>query len=332
RRGADPRRRGVHPGVPGGTRVPGRPHQSHLRGDERDQPDAGHRNAPQARGQGKPPALRPGGGGGEGAGRGTAPGRLGERCSRGSGAGRRGPEDGGALRDEGGHRAVRDGDRQAPGGDGGHRGRGDGRLRGGLDGRPDSAVSGSAQGGHDPGLRCRCAGPQRGAGASCAVRLQRGTGPRPTPPPHRPALRLPAVRPGRAPRDGGAGGGGGWRLPTGDRLGFPGPEGSGARMAYDESSKVVFRKDDAEMLRAYASARETFRFFWREVAWEKRRIVKALDFANVKAAFADDDGEIEHMWLSQVEFDGQYVSGVLLNTPVSVDARKGDPARVLPSL
>jgi len=103
-------------------------------------------------------------------------------------------------------------------------------------------------------------------------------------------------------------------------------------MAYDESSKVVFRKDDAEMLRAYASARETFRFFWREVAWEKRRIVKALDFANVKAAFADDDGEIEHMWLSQVEFDGQYVSGVLLNTPVSVDARKGDPARVLPSL
>src|SRR5262249_42721918 len=82
----------------------------------------------------------------------------------------------------------------------------------------------------------------------------------------------------------------------------------------------------------YASARETFRFFWREVAWEKRRIVKALDFANVKAAFADDDGEIEHMWLSQVEVDGQYVSGVLLNTPVSVDARKGDPAPVLPSL
>ena len=103
-------------------------------------------------------------------------------------------------------------------------------------------------------------------------------------------------------------------------------------MTGDEQPQVFFHKNDAEMERAYVSARRTFRFFWRELCWEKRRIVKGLDFANVKAAFADDDGEIEHMWLSEVAFDGQYVSGVLLNTPLSVDARKGDPARVLPSL
>jgi uncharacterized protein YegJ (DUF2314 family) len=103
-------------------------------------------------------------------------------------------------------------------------------------------------------------------------------------------------------------------------------------MTYSEPSKVVFagRNEDA-MQRAFASARESFRYFWRELAWERRRIVPGLDFAYVKAAFSDG-GEVEHMWLSDIEFDGQYVSGVLLNTPRHVDARKGDPARVLPSL
>jgi len=103
-------------------------------------------------------------------------------------------------------------------------------------------------------------------------------------------------------------------------------------MENDGPSRVVLAgRGDAEMERAFISARETFRYFWRELAWEKRRIVKGLDFAWVKAAFSDG-GEIEHMWLSEIDFDGQYVSGVLLNTPNHVDARKGDPARVLPTL
>ena len=103
-------------------------------------------------------------------------------------------------------------------------------------------------------------------------------------------------------------------------------------MTDDDRSKVAFHRHDAEMEGAFVSARETFRFFWREVAWEKRRIVKAWDLVSVKAAFGDDNGEIEHMWLSDVEFDGQYVSGALQNTPLHVNARKGDQARVLPSL
>ena len=44
---------------------------------------------------------------------------------------------------------------------------------------------------------------------------------------------------------------------------------------------VVFGKDaDPGMQRAFASARETFRWFWQELAWEKRRIVKGLDFGD----------------------------------------------------
>ena len=57
----------------------------------------------------------------------------------------------------------------------------------------------------------------------------------------------------------------------------------------------------------------TFRYFWREVAWERRRIIPALDLACVKAPFSDgeqgahakDTPEVEHMWLSEVDFDGQ---------------------------
>jgi hypothetical protein len=41
----------------------------------------------------------------------------------------------------------------------------------------------------------------------------------------------------------------------------------------------MFDDSDPEMQRAYESARATFRFFWRELAWERRRIVPALDLA-----------------------------------------------------
>ena len=40
-------------GVPGGARIPGRTDQPHLRGDQRDQPDAGDRDAAQAGGEGQ---------------------------------------------------------------------------------------------------------------------------------------------------------------------------------------------------------------------------------------------------------------------------------------
>jgi len=82
----------------------------------------------------------------------------------------------------------------------------------------------------------------------------------------------------------------------------------------------MFDAQDAEMQKACQDARTTFRFFWRELAWEARRIVPGLDLAIVKLPFTDGprtDGNSanEHMWIEGVSFDGDTISGTLLNAP-----------------
>lgn len=109
-------------------------------------------------------------------------------------------------------------------------------------------------------------------------------------------------------------------------------------MSESQPSPVfMFDNSDPEMQRAYENARATFRYFWREIAWERRRIVPALDLACVKAPFSDgakgtrtkDSPEVEHMWLSEVDFDGQIVSGVLLNAPNWLKTiKRGDSVRI----
>jgi uncharacterized protein YegJ (DUF2314 family) len=109
-------------------------------------------------------------------------------------------------------------------------------------------------------------------------------------------------------------------------------------MSKSKASKVfMFDNDDPEMQRAYQRARANFRFFWREIAWERRRIVPTLDLSCVKAPFSDNsrekrsknDPEVEHMWMNEVDFDGQLVSGVLLNSPNWLKSVKaGDSARL----
>src|SRR5262249_47338301 len=98
----------------------------------------------------------------------------------------------------------------------------------------------------------------------------------------------------------------------------------GLAMSESQPSRGVLAKSsDPEMERASENARETFRYFWREMSWERRRIVPALDLACVKAPFSDGNQgsrtpgapEVEHMWISDVDFDGQTVSGVLMNSP-----------------
>ncbi|WP_029629924.1 DUF2314 domain-containing protein [Zavarzinella formosa] len=103
------------------------------------------------------------------------------------------------------------------------------------------------------------------------------------------------------------------------------------------SSKVfMFDNNDPEMQQACENARASFRYFWREVSWERRRIIPALDMACVKTAFSDgepeaggtDNPEVEQMWLGDVDFDGEFVSGVLLNSPNWLKSVKaGDTAR-----
>jgi uncharacterized protein YegJ (DUF2314 family) len=97
----------------------------------------------------------------------------------------------------------------------------------------------------------------------------------------------------------------------------------------------LFDNNDPEMQRAHEHARATFRYFWREIAWERQRIVPALDLACVKAPFFDDRDprpqgapEAEQMWLGEVDFDGRFVRGVLLNTPNWLKTvKEGDAAR-----
>lgn len=53
-------------------------------------------------------------------------------------------------------------------------------------------------------------------------------------------------------------------------------------------AQVYYHKDnDPEMQKAIDEARATFRYFWREMSWEYRRIVPALDMSAVKVPFQD---------------------------------------------
>jgi uncharacterized protein YegJ (DUF2314 family) len=105
-----------------------------------------------------------------------------------------------------------------------------------------------------------------------------------------------------------------------------------------ESRVVMFDNADPAMQAAYEAARATFRHFWRELAWERRRIVPGLSMSAVKAPFYDearrgtspkDAPEAEQMWVGEVGFDGRAVSGVLLNAPRWLTSvREGDRVRV----
>lgn len=81
-----------------------------------------------------------------------------------------------------------------------------------------------------------------------------------------------------------------------------------------------FNSDDPAMQEACAAAQRSFKFFWRELSWERRRIVPALGMAAIKLPFtdgprSDGNGEFEMMWVGEVDFDGITLTGSLLNSP-----------------
>jgi uncharacterized protein YegJ (DUF2314 family) len=76
--------------------------------------------------------------------------------------------------------------------------------------------------------------------------------------------------------------------------------------------------ENPKMIEAFKKAQETFKYFWRELSWEYRRIIPALDVACVKIAFTqeiDNETIVEHMWINDVNFDGEYIYGILVNDP-----------------
>ncbi|OJJ14804.1 hypothetical protein BKI52_40300 [marine bacterium AO1-C] len=87
------------------------------------------------------------------------------------------------------------------------------------------------------------------------------------------------------------------------------------------NQEIFFAKGDSpEMLEAFRKAQETFKYYWREVSWEYRRIIPALEVACVKVAFTqqladDEEPTVEHMWINNVSFDGDEISGTLVNEP-----------------
>jgi len=87
-----------------------------------------------------------------------------------------------------------------------------------------------------------------------------------------------------------------------------------------ENNSFIFTDGrDPKMIEAYKKAQETFKYFWREQSWEYRRIIPGLNLACVKASFSEvnSDGEkiVEHMWMNDINFDGDTVSGYLINEP-----------------
>ncbi|MFO1095824.1 MAG: DUF2314 domain-containing protein [Planctomycetaceae bacterium] len=89
---------------------------------------------------------------------------------------------------------------------------------------------------------------------------------------------------------------------------------------------------------ANEQSRQTFRIFWREMSWERRRIIPGLQTAAIKVAFAvfigtgrRRRGAAEQMWINDVNFDGDLVHGTLLNSPNWLKSiKQGDEVSVRP--
>ena len=101
-------------------------------------------------------------------------------------------------------------------------------------------------------------------------------------------------------------------------------------MAKNVSPVFGFDHTDPAMAQAEKNAQSTFKYFWRELTWEYRRIIPGLSLAAVKSAYSDNPSDpnspVEHMWANEVFFDGVHISGTLINQPNQLSSvKQGDP-------
>jgi len=97
--------------------------------------------------------------------------------------------------------------------------------------------------------------------------------------------------------------------------------------------KIFFaQRDDPKMILAFEKAQETFKYFWRELSWEYRRIIPALDLACVKVAFFEETNNepiVEHMWINDIGFNGEQITGILANSPNELsNINSGDEVQI----
>jgi uncharacterized protein YegJ (DUF2314 family) len=91
--------------------------------------------------------------------------------------------------------------------------------------------------------------------------------------------------------------------------------------------------EDIEIEKASINARKSFKILWRELSWEMRRIIPAHSLCAVKRAFPTKNNKksnisVEHMWVGDITFDGQIISGQLLNQPDEIEnLNQGDPVQ-----
>ncbi|AUC77620.1 MULTISPECIES: DUF2314 domain-containing protein [unclassified Olleya] len=88
----------------------------------------------------------------------------------------------------------------------------------------------------------------------------------------------------------------------------------------EDNKAIFYAKQNKKMEDAYVKAQTTFNYFWREVYWEGKRVVPAHDLALVKIPFQQviegrEAPLVEHMWISDIDFDGELITGVLQNAP-----------------
>jgi uncharacterized protein YegJ (DUF2314 family) len=84
------------------------------------------------------------------------------------------------------------------------------------------------------------------------------------------------------------------------------------------ANMTAVKSDDAEMNQAMQTARDKFPEFWREVSADYKRPIPVLDNCMVKAYFNDPNGAKEgpeHMWVTDLEYDGKLITGTLSDIP-----------------
>ena len=87
---------------------------------------------------------------------------------------------------------------------------------------------------------------------------------------------------------------------------------------------IQVKSGDAGMVAAMQAARDSFDEFWAEVSADHGRAIPVLESAMLKVYFADesapDDGE--HLWVSEVDYDGSEISGVVASDPLHLSYPK----------